>query len=291
MTKPSIHHSWGIVLLVLLLSGCSVGQMVARTSVTLLDGGVEAMNREGDFELAREAIPANLKLMEGLLHKDPGNRALRQYAAEGFYGYAFGFVELDDPARAAELYRRGYAHGREGLRRLGLELELETAAPDAIRAAVAPLGADAVPLLFWTASNWAKRIDLNRTNPAMIAQLSGSAALMERVMELDPGFHHGSPDLFFAVYYGSRSPMFGGDYDRSATHFARANALNSDRLLLVDVLYAEYLARQRLDQESFRARLSRVLAAPPALLPEMELANVIAKRRAAWLLDKEEEWF
>lgn len=291
MKRPSIHPFWAIVLLVPLLNGCSMGQLVARTSVTMLDGGVEAMNREGDFELAREAIPANLKLMEGLLHKDPGNRDLRQYAAEGFYGYAFGFVELKDPDRAADLYRRGYAHGREGLRRLGLDLELETASPDAIRAAAARLGADAVPLLFWTASNWAKRIDLDRTNPAMIAQLAGSAALMERVMELEPAYHHGSPDLFFAVYYGSRAPMFGGDYARSAAHFARANALNADRLLLVDVLYAEYLAHQRLDQESFRARLARVLEAPAGLLPEMELANVIAKRRAAWLLEQEKEWF
>jgi hypothetical protein len=291
MTRPDIHPLWAIALLALLLNGCSMGQMVARTSVTMLDGGVEAMNRESDFELAREAIPANLKLMEGLLHKDPGNRALRQYAAEGFYGYAFGFIELEDPARAAEFYRRGYEHGREGLRRLGVELELEIASPDAIRAAVAPLRANAVPLLFWTASNWAKRIDLDRTDPAMIAQLAGSAALMERVMQLEPTYHHGSPDLFFAVYYGSRAPMFGGDYGRAARHFARANELNSDRLLLVDVLYAEYLARQRLDQEAFRQRLARVLVAPNGLLPEMELANIIAKRRAAWLLEQEEEWF
>jgi hypothetical protein len=85
--------------------------------------------------------------------------------------------------------------------------------------------------------------------------------------------------------------MFGGDYARSAAHFARANKLNSDRLLLVDVLYAEYLARQRLDQAAFRARLVRVLEAPAGLLPEMELANAIAKRRAAWLLEQEEEWF
>lgn len=291
MNTPIRYIFWAIALAVPLLNGCSMGQMVARTSVTMLDGGVEAMNREGDFALAHAAIPANLKLMEGLLHKDPGNRALRQYAAQGFYGYAFGFIELEDPARAADLYRRGYEHGREGLRRLGIDLALETASPDAIRAAVARLGTDAVPLLFWTASNWAKRVDLDRTNPAMIAQLAGSAALMERVMELEPAYHHGSPDLFFAVYYGSRAPMFGGDYDRSAAHFARANALNADRLLLVDVLYAEYLARQRLDQVSFHERLARVLGAPAGLLPEMELANEIAKRRAAWLLGREEEWF
>lgn len=282
---------WLFVLLTLWLSGCSMGQMVARTSVTILDGSVDAMNREADLELARNAIPANLKLMEGLIFEDPHNRELRLYAAQGFYGYSFGFIELDDPKRAADLYRRGFEHGRAGLRSLGLDLPLTTSSPEAIQAAVATLPASAAPLLFWTASNWAKQIDLNRTDPSLIAQLAGAAAIMERVLELDESYYYGGPHMFFGVYYGSRAPMFGGNYGKAQVHFERANALNAERLLLVDVLYAEYLSRQRLDQTAFRRRLTRVMEAPVGLLPEMELANQIAKHRATHLLAKEEEWF
>ncbi len=291
MTMKHSLRLWTLILTSLWLSGCSVGQMVARTSVSIMDGSVDAMNREPDYRLARDAIPANLKLMEGLLFEDPGNTELRLYAAQGFYGYAFGFIELEDAKRAADLYRRGYEHGREGLRRMGLKLPLKTSSPEAIRAAISRLNANSAPLLFWTASNWAKQIDLNRTDPSHIAQLAGAATIMERVMELDEQYYYGGPHLFFGVYYGSRSPLFGGDYALSRSHFDQASQLNSDRLLMVDVLYAEYLARQQLDQESFHSRLTRVIDAPQGLLPEMELANAIAKQRAVYLLGREEEWF
>jgi len=44
---------------VLLLSACSMGQMVVRGTQTILDSGVESMNRETDLQLARDAMPAN----------------------------------------------------------------------------------------------------------------------------------------------------------------------------------------------------------------------------------------
>ena len=90
-----------------LLSGCSMGQMVARSSLSIMDSGVIAMNQESDWELAKIAIPANLKLAEGLIGELPREPNLRLQAAQGFYGYAFGFVEDDNPGRAAALYRRG----------------------------------------------------------------------------------------------------------------------------------------------------------------------------------------
>ena len=50
----------GIMLAAVLLSACSVGQMVVRGSQSILDSGVDAMNRETDLELAAAAMPANL---------------------------------------------------------------------------------------------------------------------------------------------------------------------------------------------------------------------------------------
>ena len=77
----------------LLLNACSMSNMVVTGSLSVMDGGVEAMNRETDLELARTAIPANLKLVEGLIIEAPQNLDLRINAAQGFYGYAYGFVE------------------------------------------------------------------------------------------------------------------------------------------------------------------------------------------------------
>ncbi len=291
MNKPVPVMHWALLAFLLLLGGCSMGQMVARSSVSIMDGSVDALNRESDLQLARDAIPANIKLIEGLIFEDPGNVDLRVYAAQGFYGYSFGFVELENPQRASALYRRGFEQGREALRLLGVTLPFDTSSPDEIKAAVRRLGTKAVPALFWTASNWAKQIDLQRTDPSRIAQLAGTAALMERVAELDENYYYGGPKLFFAVYYGSRSPMFGGDYARASDYFQQANEMNQHRFLMVDVLYAEYLARQQLDQQAFHQRLQRVVEAPSGLLPEMELVNEIARHRAGYLLQREQEWF
>ena len=70
-----------------------------------------------------------------------------------------------------------------------------------------------------------------------------------------------------------------------------AAEINDNRLLLVDLLYAEFLARQRLDQVAFHNRLTRVVEAPVDLYPEMALVNEIAKLRAARLLEHESDWF
>ncbi len=107
--------------LALLLTGCSMSQMVVRTSTPMLDGGITAMNHETDLVLAKDAIPASLKMLEGMLEKDPGNGLLREYAAQGFYGYGYGFVEDDDPRRASALYRRGFDHAQQALRAAGLK--------------------------------------------------------------------------------------------------------------------------------------------------------------------------
>ncbi len=291
--KIKYHRFLFLLVLLPWLGACSMGQMVARTSVSIMDGNVEAMNRETDLVLAEAAIPANLKLIEGLIEEDPANPDLLALAAQGFYGYAFGFVELADPQRAEALYARGYAYGVRGLHAQGLDrtIELTTANPDAIEKAVAKMRSAAVPSLFWTASCWAKQIDLRRTDPARIAQLASTERLMSRIRELQPDFYYGGVYLYYGVYYGSRAPMMGGDFAKSEQNFSAANAISANRLLIIDVLQAEYLERQRLDRERFHRLLDRVVTDPVGSFPEMELVNQIARARAHYLLDKESEWF
>ena len=289
-----LHARRRLLLLVALLpwlGACSMGQMVARTSVSIMDGAIDAMNRETDLALAAAAIPANIKLIEGLVAEDPGNPVLRANAAQALYGYAFGFVELDDPPRARALYRRGMEHGLAALRALGVRADLPTASVADIDKALSRLGHKAVPSLFWTASCWAKYIDLNRTDPGAIATLSSTERLMHRIAQLDPDYYYGSVHLFYGVYYGGRAPMLGGDFTRAEKHFANARAVTNGKLLLVDVLQAEYLERQRFDRETFHRLLKQVTETSPGLFPEMALANQIARARAQFLLGKEAEWF
>jgi TRAP transporter T-component len=280
-----------LVAFVWLASGCSTGQLVVRGTEPILDSGVVAMNQETDLELARQAMPANLKLLEGMLIEDPGNTRLHLYAAEGFYGYTFSFVEMHDSQRARALYRRCYEHAREALQQTGMTLDPETSTPAEFEAAVGKASRKSIPAMFWTATCLANWVNLNRQSPAGIAELASAATLMHRVIELDDTFYHGGPHLFFGVYYGGRSPLFGGDFRLSEEHFRRAAEINNDKLLLVDVLQAEYLDRQRLDRDAFHRHLTRVIEAPENLSPDMALMNAVAKQQAAQLIAAEDNWF
>ena len=274
-----------------LLTACSMGQMVVRGSQTILDSGMESMNRETDLQLAKDAMPANLKLIEGMLIEDPNNTELRLYAAEGFYGYSFGFVEIEDPARARLMYRRCYAHAQLALQQSGVDIDPETAAHTAVTEAVSKAGKKAVPALFWSASCLGKWIDLSRDDMSLVASLSNAAILMQRVIDLDDEFYYGSAHLFFGVYYGGRPPMLGGDFSRAEAEFERAAAINDNRLLIVNLLQAEFLDHQRLDQQAFHRRLTAIIDAPDDLYPELALINGIAKKRAVVLLEYEDDWF
>jgi len=291
MTTPVRSKLLMLVLLLPWLGACSMGQMVARSSESIMDGSLDAMNRETDLALAAGAIPANIKLIEGLVAEDPHNPALLVYAAQAFYGYAFGFVEIGYPERAGALYARGMTYGVRALQEKGLDIDLTRATPDMLDQALQRLGKSAVPALFWTASNWAKQIDLNRTDPARIAQLGSTERLMHRVRELDRDFYYGGVHLFYGVYYGGRAPMLGGDYAKAEQAFDDARRVTDGKLLIVDVLQAEYLERQRLDAEAFRQLLTSAIDTPVGTFPEMALVNQIARQRARVLLDKQKDWF
>lgn len=275
----------------LLLLGCSGGRLVARGAAPLIDHGVMAMNRETDIELARASIPAQLKMIEALLLADPGNAAYAVQAAMGFYGYAIGFVEADDPARAVALYARAREHAFSALEnKTGVARAALLGDQAALETALIRLDKGAVPALFWAASAWAKWIELQLDEPARLDELPRVERLMQRVIELDEAYYHGGAHVFFGVYYGGRAPMFGGDFARSARHFERAAALGSG-LLWVDVYRARSLLRQTGARAAFHAALTAVLAAPAGADPELNLANALARKQAADLLAQEEDLF
>ena len=293
MHKKNKHLAMRLLLILssaLLLSACSVDRMLVRTSVPLIESGVEALNHETDLGLAEDSIPANLNMLQGMIRIDPENSLLHTYAAQAFYGLAYGFNEDSRPERASEFYLRGRQHGITALELNGAgELEDSTIAD--FNQAVSRMRERDVAAMFWTAGCWAKWIDMHRDDPAAIAQLPRATALMQRVLELEETFYYGGAHMYFGVYYGSRAPTLGGDFEKSAQHFDRAREITDGRLLIPDLLQAQYLARQQFDQEQFHRLLTGIIDAPDDLMPELGLQNQIAKRKAAALLEREAEWF
>ena len=279
-----------VCLLLLFLSACSMNKMMVNMSMPMIEGGIEAMNEESDLQLAEDAMPANISMLNGMIRLDPENVQLHVYAAQAYYGLSYGFNEDKDIQRADRFYQRGLKHGLIALELLGLK-NIKKQNTETLEQQLQKLGKDDGAALFWTASNWAKWIDLNRDDAASLIQLAKPTAMMQRVLELDETFYYGGAHIYFGVYYGTRPPVFGGDFARSKSHFDHAREINHNKLLIVDLLQAQYLSRQMFDQKDFHRRLKKIIKAPEDLYPELTLLNQIAKRKARLLLDREAQWF
>jgi len=279
------------IYILLQLSACSLAELTVKASMPMIEGGMIAINRETDLQLAEAAMPANIELMEGMIINAPDNKNLRNYAAQAYYGYAYGFIEDIDPQRAAKFYRRGLNHALYNLQKSGLSQNTLSGDLQTLQLKLDSFDEDEIAALFWAASNWAKWIDHNRDKTQAIADLPKAVMIMQRVIEIDETFYMAGPHIFFGVYNGSRSPLLGGNFSLSEQHFEKARQLNNNQLLIVDLLQAEYLDRQKFDKEFFHQRLMKVINTHPSTNEDIALINNIAKRKAKLFLKKESEWF
>lgn len=274
----------------LFISGCSLDQLLVRASTPMIEGGVEALNHETDLELAEDSIPSNLNMLLGMINIDPENAQLHTYAAQAYYGLSYGFNEDNKPERASAFYLRGMKQGMTALEIKGAH-DLMNSPIAEFEKQISHLGEEDVAAMFWTASCWAKWIDMHRDDAEALAQLVRATALMQRVIDLEDTFYYGGAHMYFGVYYGSRPPILGGNFEKSRFHFDRAREITDSKLLIPDLLQAQYLARQQHDQQDFHNRLAAIINAPDDLMPALGLQNQIAKRKAALLLKKESDWF
>jgi hypothetical protein len=280
-----------IVFGALMISGCSTDKMAVRMALPLVEGQYTALQEEADPELAEDALPANLKMMEGFLKEDESNPDILMRLSEGFCSYSFSFVEDTDRVRATALYQRGKNYA---LSVLTAETDIENfdkLNPEKFNSAVQKLDEENVPAMFWLGQCWGGWLMLSLDNPRAFAAVSKVESLMKRVLELDPSYHYAGPHLFLGAFYGGRSKMLGGDPEKSRYHFEQSLALTGNRFLLSRVMFAKTYAVQVQDKELFAEQLNTVLKSSGNILPEQRLANEVAKLKAKRLMEMANELF
>jgi len=285
-----------------LLPGCSVKSLAVNSLGNALAEGTSAFATDEDPELVREAVPFGLKTTESLIEAAPRHRGLLYAAASGFCQYAYAFLQQDadmaeaqDLARATHLRdraRRLYLRARDyGLR--GLEVDFpgfrEALRRDSAMA-LRPLGKPHVRLLYWTAASWAGAMALAVNDSTLVADQDLPGAMMTRALELDEGFELGAIHDFFISYEAGRRAA-GGSIDKASEHFVRAIALADGRRAWPFVNYAEAVAVARQDKPEFDRVLKEALAVDPDREKSQRLSNIIAQRRARWLMTRTEELF
>jgi predicted anti-sigma-YlaC factor YlaD len=290
-----------LVALVMLTAGCSVKKFAINKLGDSLASSGTTYAADDDPELVGQALPFGLKLIESLLTESPKHRGLLFAAASGFTQYAYVYVQQDaditesqDLERATALRaraRRLYLRARDyGLR--GLETRYRTFRRDLARdptVAVRQTKSVDVSLLYWTAASWASAIALSKDNPDLIADQPVVEALIDRALALDPDFDSGAIHGFLIAYEPARQGAAGDPLDRARLHFDREVVLTKGQLASPFVSLAEVVSVQKQDRAEFESLLKRALAVDADARTEWRLPNLVAQRRARWLLAREDE--
>jgi hypothetical protein len=256
------------------LGACSLNHTAARVTSGVIDKGLPAVFSQSDPQYVREALPANLQLMEILLKSDPQNKKMLVNAAQGFCGYALLYLEDEDNARASAFYAKGEAYSARALKGL---------TPDKARKAD-------VPPLFWNTFCKALYININRDKPEAVAELPGIEPAAQRLLALDPAYYYNGAQAVMGAYYSIRPRIFGGDPDKAKAYFEAALKGAGENFLLNRFMYAKMGAVAAQDPELFERLLNSVLEAP-AVDGETRLPDEVAKLKAKKLLEKKDDLF
>jgi len=278
----------GLILLIL-FQGCST--LSIRMAIPMVESQYTSINEETDPALAQQAIPASLKMLEGLLKGDLENESLLKNLSEGFCGYAFSFVEDTDPQRASRLYLRGRGYAERLLKANGAPDHLTGQNPEQLKNSLKALDVDYLPGLYWLGQCWAGWLMLNLDDLQAFAAISKVEAVLQRALELDESYHYAGPHLLLGAFYGGRSKLLGGNPDKARNHFDQCLQLTRNKFLMAKVIYAKTFAVQMQDRPLFKKLLGDVVDAPVDILPEQQLANAVAKQKAQKLLESTDDLF
>jgi tetratricopeptide (TPR) repeat protein len=278
-----------ICILGLSLTGCV--KLALRFSPSFIPQMTQTLFEECDPTLAQHSLPADLKLMEGLLKNDSKNKRLLTALCMGFTGYALLFVEDEDPERASRLYLRARDYG---LRAFGLEMDPLKglkAGMNGIQKILMGVSDAEHEALFWTTMSWNAWIALNLHKPEALTQLETAQAFLERVLELKPDYLYGAPYILMGALLAGRPRFMGGSEAKAKENFEKAMALSNRKFFLAHYYYARYYAVQVQDKELFFSLLKEVEGGPADELREVCLINTVMKQKTIKLKARSEELF
>lgn len=300
--RAALHKSRTTLLLALaLLPGCTSSLLTTQVESFSRDFSI-ACARDDDPELVWNALPFVLKTIDARLVSNPRDTNLLATASSLYTKYAYAglaqdaeFTEERDHERAGQLRSRA-VHLLLRARDYGLR-GLAVAEPDfpaLLRAqpvtALSRRNAADVPLLYWTACAWGAAISLDKSNPELTVDQYVVEALMRRVLVLNDHYDSGGAHTFMIAFEAGRAGV-GGSFLRAEDHYRAARRLSGGRLAAPLVTYAESVHLPLQQRDEFMAALQEALQIPLDGDPDQRLANILARRRAEWLLEQADQLF
>ena len=280
-----------LLLLPIFLGGCGLAKL-------------SRIQKEGNLAVVETTLANNLKTLERLAKT--GNTGLIVKTARAHSSYS-GFLEdkMEDAELAGDTetademrsqaishYVRAEEYAFKALAKSDKTFEQPRTVELAVfEKALQKLKKKQVEPLFWAAYAMGRGISLQKDDPMQVIDLARVELMMRRVLELDETFYFGSAHLFYAVYYGDRSPSIGGDPEKAKEHIEYVDKLNDGKFLMSKFYLARYYAYPKQDVKLYKQALQEVIDAPQDIYPGEEAATSLAKARAKRWLDQTDMLF
>ena len=291
-----------LVVLPLLLSGCSIKKIALRAVADELSGGTGgSFTQDEDLLFVGDALPFALKLMESINEGVPEHPGMKLSLASGFTQYGVVFVEWPavqlkyDDYRA---YRAGLARSRGFYRRGadfaldGLDLNHADFRSEIMRdaeSALASAGPTDVALLYWLGASWLAMASTDLEDPEMFGLLPVAMKIIDRAYELEPDWELGAIRELLITLEPMR-PLPGG-VERAREHYDAVVALSGGDKAGPHVSLATAVALKAQDKAAFVDLLNKALDVDLEADPDSRLANEYARGKALFLLDHLDDLF
>lgn len=291
-----MRRALAVVLTLAAASACSPATMGINRMADALSATTSAFGRDDDPEFVRIGAPSTLKMVEMMLDDQPTHFGLLLTACSGYTQYAYAFLQVEseiagDAAAAADLKGRAarmYDRARDYCLR-GLEKTFPNARQTLFKDAKATVAGAAkrdVAMLYWAAAALGGVVATAKQPVLRLGEVAAIRALLARAQELDESWEGGAIHEALIAVDGTLPAMLGGSVERARKHFTRAVELSEGQSAFAYVTLATSVAQPSRNREEFERLLKQALAIDVNKRPAIRLANLIAQKRARFLLSR-----
>jgi len=250
----------------------------------------------------QKVYKTKLTSLERRIKRHPDRQDLLLKASTTYTQYAYGFLvekadrtALEDYRAARSLYRKALSYFQLAIDygKKGLELRYPTFNQwlEDTTKAHPPFIMDDVPALYWLAASYGGAISASRGDPGWLIHFPKIGILLEEALKLNPTWNQGALYSAMISYTVKRPDPIQNRYELARDYYEKAITVSQGRSASPYVVYAESVLISKQDRANFIAQLESVLQMDVREDKELQLANIIAQKRAAWLLDHVDEFF
>lgn len=263
-----------VSMLSFLLSCGSIKKAAIDTTSSLLYKASNEIETEKNWESFRRGVPANLKMVDGLLYVEQENQKFLATLIKGYCAYAFIVNEtlhlkdvLADNDRifnknqAIFNYTRAMNYGIKYLELNGIEyqdmvnkLGITNGIQKLFDEKLDSTDIKALENILFTAQSLASLVNLQKTKMKLLAQLPVAKSMYDWVCSKKPDIRAGACDMFYGAYESGRPRMLGGNPKKGKRIFLNL-IKKSPENWLARLSYIQFYLVPMMDEEGYQEQI------------------------------------